>query len=391
MEGEFGMLNRLLDARELLLCSRSWRARLLFGLVALFQCGLGSTLPGQEDATVEREPGSLGGQGELEWRELSPLPDRAGLAGGFGGVVAGGVLFAGGANFPERPPWEGGQKVWHSQVWWLASPSSEWQTVGRLPRPLAYGVSASGPAGLVCVGGSDALRHYADCFCLQLVDGEFRKEELPALPLPLANACGVLWEQTLFVFGGTATPDAERPEAALWALDLKASEPAWKRLEDCPGGGRLLATAAASGDSIYFFGGADLKAKPEGGTERIYCRDAWSYRPGQGWKELAEIPLPIVAAPSPALVNLQGEIILLGGDTGEAVGFQPPEKHPGFSNKRLVYNPATDSWREGGISPAASVTAPLVAWKGGWVLVSGETRPGVRSPQVWSLKIRGRK
>jgi hypothetical protein len=32
------------------------------------------------------------------------------------------------------------------------------------------------------------------------------------------------------------------------------------------------------------------------------------------------------------------------------------------------------------IRPA--VTTPAVAWRGGWVIPSGEVQPGVRSPQI---------
>jgi len=45
-----------------------------------------------------------------------PLPDAHGFAGGFAGHSQGALLFAGGANFPSAPPWEGSAKVWHDRV-----------------------------------------------------------------------------------------------------------------------------------------------------------------------------------------------------------------------------------------------------------------------------------
>lgn len=108
---------------------------------------------------------------------------------------------------------------------------------------------------------------------------------------------------------------------------------------------------------------------------------------GKGWQRLADAPSPIVAAPSPAPLLSSGEIVILGGDTGEHVGFQPPQKHPGFSRKQLVYNPGRDDWHTlAEESPVARVTAPLVTGKTGWLLISGEQRPGVRSPEVWHIK-----
>ncbi|MCB1133825.1 MAG: galactose oxidase, partial [Verrucomicrobiae bacterium] len=49
----------------------------------------------------------------LSWKELPPLPDAHGFAGAFAGSVEGSLVVAGGANFPDKAPWEGGTKVWH--------------------------------------------------------------------------------------------------------------------------------------------------------------------------------------------------------------------------------------------------------------------------------------
>ncbi|MFM8930510.1 MAG: hypothetical protein ACKOS8_01370, partial [Gemmataceae bacterium] len=54
-----------------------------------------------------------------EWRRLADLPDRLGVAGAFAGATGDGLLVAGGAHLPDKPPWEGGRKVWTDSVWWL--------------------------------------------------------------------------------------------------------------------------------------------------------------------------------------------------------------------------------------------------------------------------------
>src|SRR3954462_3300250 len=97
-----------------------------------------------------------------EWKQLPSMPDAIGLAGSFAGVSGGALLVAGGANFPDKMPWEGGRKVWHDRVWVLESANASWREVGGLPRPLAYGISVSSRDSVICVGGSDADRHYAD-------------------------------------------------------------------------------------------------------------------------------------------------------------------------------------------------------------------------------------
>ncbi|MFN6050335.1 MAG: galactose oxidase, partial [Planctomycetia bacterium] len=46
------------------------------------------------------------------WEKLPPLPDEAGFASMFAGVAGEKLVAAGGANFPDKKPWEGGTKVW---------------------------------------------------------------------------------------------------------------------------------------------------------------------------------------------------------------------------------------------------------------------------------------
>src|SRR5689334_6043114 len=105
---------------------------------------------------------------DLRWEKLPSLPDREGFAGAFAGVSGEALLVAGGANFPDKKPWEGGKKVWYDTVFALNRPDGQWALVGKLPRPLGYGVSVTHRDGLVCVGGSDAERHYADTFRLEI-------------------------------------------------------------------------------------------------------------------------------------------------------------------------------------------------------------------------------
>jgi len=56
------------------------------------------------------------------WKPLPPIPDPVGVAAPFAGVSGGALIVAGGANFPDRPPWQGGTKVWHDAVWVLDKP-----------------------------------------------------------------------------------------------------------------------------------------------------------------------------------------------------------------------------------------------------------------------------
>ncbi|MGA0846695.1 MAG: galactose oxidase, partial [Luteolibacter sp.] len=75
----------------------------------------------------------------LTWKSLPELPDEHGFAGAFAGNSGSSLIVAGGANFPDGAPWDGGLKIWHDQVFALEKGDSSWSVAGKLPRPLGYG------------------------------------------------------------------------------------------------------------------------------------------------------------------------------------------------------------------------------------------------------------
>jgi N-acetylneuraminic acid mutarotase len=325
------------------------------------------------------------GADDLRWSQLPPLPDPVGVAGAFAGVSDGKLFVAGGANFPDKMPWQGGQKIWLDTVYALDQTNSHWRVVGKLPRPLAYGVSLTTKHGVLCIGGSDAMRHYADTFLLTETNGKIVIRSLPSLPVPLANAAGALVGQVAYVAGGAETPGEQAALNRVFALDLAASKPEWRELPPCPGEARILAAAGATADAFYLLGGAALRLQGDQ-VKRVYLRDAWKYLPAAGkWERLADLPWPSVAAPSPAPI-VDSTLLLLGGDDGSLTGFQPPERHPGFPRVAQALDLRSGTWLQWDGLPMARATLPATEWRGLFVLPSGEVRPGVRSPEVWTVR-----
>jgi len=317
-----------------------------------------------------------------KWDRLPPLPDKQGFAGMYAGISHGALLAAGGANFPDKKPWEGGKKVWYEAVYVLESPAGAWRKAGTLPRPLGYGVSVTDDQGVICAGGSDVERHYADVFRLAWIENKVRVTPLPPLPQPVANACGALVKDTLYVVGGLEKPDATEALTTVYALDLKAEKPAWREAPPMPGPGRMLAVAAAVGDELWVAGGTALVRQDNGKVGRKYLRDGYVYRADIGWKRAKDLPQGAVAAPSPAPVEA-GAMYVVGGDDGTQVDVAP-DQHKGFRRSLLRYDGKSST--EVGRLPAGHVTAPCVRWRDAWVIVSGEIRPGIRSPEVWSWR-----
>jgi N-acetylneuraminic acid mutarotase len=310
------------------------------------------------------------------------LPDAEGFAGGFAGVSNDVLLSAGGTNFPGKKPWEGGVKVWYDQVFALKQPTGSWERVGVLPEANGYGVSVTTPGGLICVGGGNASVNFRAVFRLSYRDEKLITESLPALPKPCAFMAGTMLGSTLYIAGGIETPAATSALSVFWSLDLQQLERGWQSLATWPGAERMLACMGSAEGSVFLFSGARLKAGADGKAEREWLRDAYRYTPGQGWKKVADLPRVSVAAPSPAPVR-GGKLLMLGGDDGALVNFEPKDKHPGFPRSILAYDPQDDSWRVDGEVPFSLVTTPAVMWRDRIVIPGGEARPGKRSPDVW--------
>ncbi|MHC4503778.1 MAG: sodium:solute symporter family transporter, partial [Planctomycetota bacterium] len=380
---------------------------------------------------------------------------QIGLAGPFAGISGGALIVAGGANFPEGPPWEGGKKVWWDDVFVLPGTDDgprAWLTdkAWKLPRPLAYGVSISTDEGIVCIGGCDAERCYADAFLLAW-DPKARKittKPLPALPRPLAFMAGASVGDTVYVCGGQEAMKGAGATKSFLALDMskKGSKEgfAWKELTSWPGPARVLPIVAAQSDGftdrLYVFSGRNVQP----GAETVPLTDAYSYDPtraekndqkNSGWKKLG----PIAPKGESARAVMAGtgidygeyHILVFGGSDGKlfqklaqlekdiagakAAGARSAslgmalralaarkeaesEKlrmltdHPGFSRRTLAYHTLTDTWVDFGELPATShVTTSAVRWGEAIVIPTGEISPGIRSPKVWKAETTKRK
>lgn len=339
----------------------------------------------------------------LVWSELPSLPDEHGFAGAFAGVSGGYLIVAGGANFPDGPPWRGGAKVWHNSVFALESPDKEWRPIGRLPIPLGYGVSVTWKDVILCVGGSDSSQHRRDVVALRWNGEQLENIGGPALPIPLANAAGVIIGDSLYLAGGSESPRSLRASSKFWKLDLSngLTEGRWTELPPWPGPERILPTMAAQNGKILLVSGARLAPDNDGKATRRFLKDAYAFDPkSKSWTAISGPPAPLVAAPNPGIPLGYADVLFLAGDDGEHFFRQAGEGHPGFPVQLYRYNTVTDRWTEAGEFPRVlddggrsrgnggtfpPVTTPIVSWQGQFVLPSGEIRPAVRTPKVLGL------
>lgn len=317
----------------------------------------------------------------ISWQSAKDIPDNIGFAGSFAGVSNDALLVAGGANFPDGgAPWTGSEKVWHDQVYALDQPDGEWKLVGQLPMPLGYGVSISWNGKIILIGGSNAEGHYSEAYMMTYSEGSVNYEKLPNLPEPVANSTGVLLNNKIYILGGIRYPDSKEAGQNFWTLDLGNLAQGWQINETWPGPTRMLAVAGVQDNAIFLFSGVYLH---EG--KREYLKDAYRFTEKEGWSKLAELPVSIAAAPSPALSAGQSNLIVFGGDDGSNANLDPAvNSHPGFSKDIFSYNIITNVWVKIGSFPdLAPVTTPMVQWKEKIVIPGGEIKPSVRTNKVW--------
>lgn len=320
----------------------------------------------------------------LEWTQLPSLPDKEGFAGSFSGVCNKALVVAGGANFPDKRPWEGGVKTWYDKVFVLEAGAKEWRIEGRLPQVSGYGLSLPWKDGFLMIGGGDAKENFRSVLQVSRpAGGEVTFTALPDLPKPLAMLTGAVVKNYIYVAGGLETPTTNEASSVFCRLNMNNVAAGWEMLDACPGGGRFLATAGAVGDTFYIFSGA----RPDGTqAKRVWLTDAWSYNPERGWKQLADIPRSAVAAPPQAISAGQTHLLVVGGDDGSQWGVTAPN-HKGFKRTIFGYHTITDTWVAMGDAPFSLVTTSMTAWDGGFVITSGEREPGIRSPEVWKATL----
>ena len=364
------------------------RFRLLLALAGGALTPLAWALPGKQAGLT------------IEWSQLPELPDSTlGFGGPFAGVHHGALLLAGGANFPDGPPWTGAPKVWHDEIYLLEKDAKAWRVVGKLQQPLAYGASVSTSDGVILLGGCDAERAYADVVVLQW-DSETQQvtqKTLPSLPKPSAFHAAVLVDSKLYVLAGQQSADPTDTLGEFWVLDLAvpAARQAWRQLPPLPGKARIKTVMAAqtSGSTqkyIYVFSGEiPTRGATEDAVDREYPADAWRFDPAASseqvaWKRLASPPQPIAAGS--AIEVGQSQILTFSGSTGRHI-HEPVQERPPFPTDVLSYHTITDAWAKVGEMPTAVVTTSLVRWGDQIVIPSGEMRPGVRTRSVQAATI----
>lgn len=356
---------------------------------------------------------------EIHWSIAANLPapigggEQIGLAGVAGGLHNSALLIAGGANFPDGMPWEGGNKKYWNPIYVLlknTDGSYTWHDrTFELPRPLAYSASAGIGNGILLIGGEneEGIQSAVQLLQWDASQQEATVQTMPPLPMPLTNAAAAVIGNTVYVAGGETT---DGTSASFFQLDL-STPTEWKKLPELPVAlSHAVAVVQSNGEypCLYLIGG---RAQTTSGISELYGTTfRFDPRTNQ-WSELSGISdgdgNPATISAATAVATGASYILLFGGDKGEiftriqqldaAIAATPEqtekqklnteklhlvESHPGFSTDIYLYNTVTDVWTKDGSLPASHVTTFAALWENDILIPSGEIAPGLRTPEI---------
>ena len=373
--------------------------------------------PAAESARNGQAPDGL-----LEWNELPQLVPgsdehaQVGPIGVFAGVHNGALILGGGRASLQGLSGSDSNVAWHAGdgVYILdrvGEPDCRWlpDVDHRLPRPVAFGAAVSTMSGMICIGGCDEQRCYADVFMLKWdsATAKLTVDPLPSLPQPLAFMAATIVRDVVYIAGGRQTPGPGPASNVFYSLDLAKTADkdafVWQRRAACPGPARIGAALAsqsdAVGDRLYLFGGSNADAT--GHDEQL--SDAYSYDLNSGtWQELS--PIPISASPPRGVSSMDA----VASGANHLLLFRD-----GGRGGILAYHTITDTWTEvdnvpGPPSVGQSTTTTIaseadavgadsvvladrqdgpiraVEWGSGcYVVLAGQGQPGADTIRLW--------
>lgn len=355
---------------------------------------------------------------QVEYSTLENIPSvvdaqhSIGYAGLLGGADQQHIIAAGGANFPDKMPWEGGAKKWHDQIFIYSN--GQWVTSKeRLPKPLAYAANVSTEKGIYSIGGNNENGPSKTTLILKYdaIKKDVVIEKGPDLPQPIAYASAVYYQGYIYLIGGR---DASGSTNLFYRLHLETGT-AWEKLPDFPGDPRSVHSAVVQDDSfskkIYVIGGRN----EQNGQKSKALSSFLSYDLNQGiWTQEGAIeiqgePRVIMGA----AVERSGSMhILVYGGSDEKLFDQIEEfslkanassndsiksslvakkneifkSHPGFGKEVLAFNTMTQAWF---VYDTLETEIPIttLSFKANeqFYIVSGEVAPGVRTPKVYEF------
>ena len=355
----------------------------------------------------------------VDWKTAAQLQNSdgslsIGYAGPINGISNEVLIVSGGANFPDKMPWEGGKKSYSKTIHILEKCKDQYtwnnEVKSVLPEAIAYCGSTSTDLGVVYVGGENenGLSNKSYLLKWNAAKKEVEAKVLPDFPFAIANISLTHIGNTVYAVGGD---EAAKSSDFFASLDLNEANPQWKALPNLPlalANAVVIAQKGKNGVNIYVVGG---RTKTASGISDLHNTTFVFDVKKQIWEAAATISDGKSSTNFSAGAGVavgSHSVLIVGGDDG--VVFHQIEtylsqiaqagseelkaeliakknklvtNHPGFFNGILLYNTLTNEWSKVGELPfLPHVTTPAVLWDKKIILSNGEIKPGIRTPNV---------
>ena len=179
---------------------------------------------------------------QLDWTTAAQLHNTdgslsIGLAGAINGVSNDVLIVTGGANFPDKMPWEGGKKSYSKTIHVLAKCKDKFTWIAavksELEEPIAYCGTTSTDLGVVYVGGENENGLSNKSFLLKwnATKKEVETKSLADFPLAITNIALTNIGNVVYAVGGD---QATQSSDIFASLDLNEENSQWKTLPKLP-------------------------------------------------------------------------------------------------------------------------------------------------------------
>jgi hypothetical protein len=230
---------------------------------------------------------------------------------------------------------------------------------------------------LVIAGGASAEGHRADVWLVGLDGKVTRFAESMARPRAYAGFTSA--NGHLIVIGGIARPEDTAAIATLTSLDLDDPDKPWRTTDADPSYGRIIPLVGSGLGKLVWGGGCSLSEK-DGKPFRSYHENLAFQSSLDAGNRFHGLPHALAGAAGPGVATAT-HLFFVGGDDGTQYG-QPYETHTGLARRILVMDLETFEVTDLGEWPHPVAVAPLLRLGDDLVTVSGEVRPGVRTPKL---------
>lgn len=343
----------------------------------------------------------------LDWKEGGVLPkggqgDHIGIAGPVTGVMEDRLIIAGGANFPNGMPWDGGKKTYQKEAY-IFKIDAEGKLILEMIKPfadsIAYSANTSANGYIYSIGGERSGVASADVWRYSLVNNELVREALPSLPVPLTNGAAVYLNGALYMIGGENT---DQVSDKVYRLQVSNGTSMWEQFAVLKYPLSHAMVVADSGQHIVILGG---RMRNDNATSKIYDQAYMLNTQDRSLTSLPVLPYPLAAGTA---IFYNNSVILFGGDSGTtfnrveeliaAINLSKDDRerdeltkqknliqreHPGFGKEVWALDLITLGWsRLADIEGDSPVTTTAVLKDDLVIIPSGEIRAGVRTNKI---------